>query len=92
LLKKWSQSDKPITYVVTMDKNDYMPTHKNPARAKVKMQDAISLSGDRTYKIVGQMFWRPIAAGGELVVDIVAPVFVANRQWDVCDSVISPIW
>jgi methyl-accepting chemotaxis protein len=81
LLKSWSQSDKRITYVVVMDKNGYMPTHTNPARAKVKMQDPISLAGARTDKIIGQAFRRPIAAGGELVVDIAVPLVISRRQW-----------
>jgi methyl-accepting chemotaxis protein len=81
LLKAWSQSDKRITYIVAMDKNGYMPTHTNPARAKVKMQDPISLAGARTDKITGQAFRRPIAAGGELVVDIAVPLVIASRQW-----------
>lgn len=81
LLKTWSQSDKRITYVVAMDKNGYMPTHTNPARAKVMMQDPISLAGARTDTITGQAFRRPIAAGGELVVDIAVPLVIAKRQW-----------
>ncbi len=81
LLKTWSQADKRITYVVVMDKNGYMPTHTNPARAKVKMQDPISLAGTRSNAIIGQAFRRPIAAGGELVVDIAAPLVVAGKQW-----------
>jgi methyl-accepting chemotaxis protein len=81
LLKKWSQSDKRITYVVAMDTNGYMPTHTNPVRAKVRMQDAISLTGARSDRIIGQAFRRPVAAGGELVVDIAAPVVVAGRHW-----------
>jgi hypothetical protein len=64
-----------------MDKNGYMPTHTNPARAKVKMQDPISLAGARTDKIIGQAFRRPIAAGGELVVDIAVPLVISRRQW-----------
>jgi methyl-accepting chemotaxis protein len=81
LLKTWSQSDKRITYVVVMDKNGYMPTHTHPARAKVKMKDPITLAGARTDMVIGQAFRRPIAAGGELVVDIAAPLVIARRHW-----------
>jgi len=39
------------------------------------------LAGARADKIIGQAFRRPIAAGGELVVDIAAPLFIDRRQW-----------
>ncbi len=81
LLKQWSGSDKRLVYVVVMDKNGYMPTHTNPARAKVKMRDPISLAGAHSDKIIGQAFRRPIAAGGELVVDIAAPLVLSGRHW-----------
>jgi len=81
LLKQWAGSDKRLTYVVVMDKNGYMPTHVNPARAKVKMKDPVSLAGARSDRILGQAFRRPIAAGGELVVDIAAPLTISGRHW-----------
>jgi methyl-accepting chemotaxis protein len=81
LLKNWMGSDKRIAYVVVMDRNGYMPTHVNAARAGVRMQDQISLTGAKSDRIVGQAFRRPIAAGGELVVDIAAPLTIGGRQW-----------
>lgn len=81
LMKKWAGSDKRIVYVVVMDRNGYMPTHINAARARVRMQDQISLSGARSEKIIGQAFRRPAAAGGELVVDIAAPLSASGRHW-----------
>jgi methyl-accepting chemotaxis protein len=81
LLKKWTGSDKRIVYVVVMDRNGYMPTHVNAARARIRMQDQISLAGAKSDRIVGQAFRRPIAAGGELVVDIAAPLTIGGRHW-----------
>ncbi len=80
-LKKWAQSDRKIVYVVAMDRNGYMPTHILPARAGIRMQDPISLNGARSESLIGQAFRRPVAAGGELVIDIAHPVVVGDRHW-----------
>ncbi|MBA4373122.1 MAG: hypothetical protein C0402_09720 [Thermodesulfovibrio sp.] len=81
LLKQWVQTDKKIIYVVAMDRNGYMPTHLMPARSGLKMSDPISLNGARSEKLIGQAFRRPIAAGGELVIDIAHPVLPGGRHW-----------
>ncbi len=81
LLKKWSSLDSRIIYVVVMDRNGYMPTHLNPARAGVKMEDEVSLNGARSESILGQAFRRPREAGGELVNDLSAPLNLARRHW-----------
>ncbi len=80
-LKQWAQSDRKIVYVVAMDRNGYMPTHIMPARAKLRMADPISLTGARSEKMLGQAFRRPIAAGGELVIDIAQPILPGGRHW-----------
>lgn len=81
LLRKWAQEDKCIIYVVAMDRNGYMPTHIMPARAGVKMEDEVSLTGAKSEAITGQAFRRPIQAGGELVNDISYPIVVGGRHW-----------
>ena len=81
LLKQWVKKDRRLLYVVAMDRNGYMPTHIMPARALVKMSDPVSLSGAKSSSILGQPFRRPIAAGGELAMDIAMPVMVKNRHW-----------
>ncbi|HEX8948927.1 MAG TPA: methyl-accepting chemotaxis protein [Dissulfurispiraceae bacterium] len=81
LLKKWAQTDTRIIYVVAMDRNGYMPVHLIPARAGVRMEDAVSLKGARSDKIIGQAFRRPIQAGGELVNDISHPLVIKGRHW-----------
>ena len=81
LLKKWAQTDKRIIYVVAMDRNGYIPVHLLPARTGVRMEDAVSLKGAKSDKIIGQAFRRPIQAGGELVNDIAHPLVVRGRHW-----------
>ena len=81
VLKQWAQSDKKIVYVVVMDRNGYMPTHIMPARARLKMGDPISITGAKSEKLIGQAFRRPVAAGGELVIDIAHPVLPGGRHW-----------
>ncbi len=81
LLKKWVLKDRRLLYVVAMDRNGYMPTHVMPARALVRMSDPVSLSGAKSSRILAQPFRRPIAAGGELAMDIAMPVMVKNRHW-----------
>ncbi|MGC2061947.1 MAG: methyl-accepting chemotaxis protein [Thermodesulfovibrionales bacterium] len=80
-LKQWAQADKKIVYVVAMDRNGYMPTHIMPARARLKMADPISINGAKSEKLIGQAFRRPIAAGGELVIDITHPILPGGRHW-----------
>jgi methyl-accepting chemotaxis protein len=80
-LKDWSSANPRIIYVVVMDRNGFMPTHVNPARAGVIMKDTVSRRGALTKKIIGQAFRRPIEAGGELVVDISCPIVVMNQHW-----------
>ena len=80
-LKKWAESDRKIVYVVAMDRNGYMPTHILPSRAGIRMQDPISLNGARSENLIGQAFRRPVAAGGELVIDVAHPVGVGDRHW-----------
>lgn len=81
LLKRWSQKDRRLLYVVAMDRNGYMPTHIMPARALVKMTDPVSLSGATSSRLVAQPFRRPVAAGGELAMDMAMPVMVKGRHW-----------
>lgn len=81
LLKNWAQKDRRIIYVVTMDRNGYMPTHIMPNRAKIKMTDSVSLNGAKSKEVIGQAFRRPVEAGGELVIDIAAPVSIRGRHW-----------
>jgi methyl-accepting chemotaxis protein len=80
-LLAWSRGHGSITYVVAMDRNGFMPVHLLPARAGVIMKDPVSLRGARADRIVGQAFRRPVEAGGELVVDVAAPVAVGARHW-----------
>ena len=93
LLKNWARSDKRITYVVVMDKNGYMPTHTNPARAKVRMQDPISLAGARSDTDHGAGIppshcGRRRAGRGYCR----SPYHRAAASGDVCVSVICRIW
>lgn len=81
LLRNWAKKDKRIIYVVVMDRNGYMPTHIMPNRAKIKMTDSVSLNGAKSKELIGQAFRRPIEAGGELVIDIAAPVSIRGRHW-----------
>jgi methyl-accepting chemotaxis protein len=81
LLKRWVAMDRRLLYVVAMDRNGYMPTHIMPVRALVRMTDPVSLSGAKTPRLMGQPFRRPVAAGGELAMDMAMPVIVKNRHW-----------
>ncbi len=81
LIKQLGQSEKKIIYVVAMDSNALIAAHNNPARVGVKMTDPVSTSGAKSTEIVGQAFRRPVAAGGELVNDIVHPISVSGRHW-----------
>ncbi|MBI5846735.1 MAG: methyl-accepting chemotaxis protein [Nitrospirae bacterium] len=81
LLKQWVQADKRLIYVVAMDRNGYMPTHLMPARALVRMSDPVSLNGAKSTVLLGQAFRRPIAAGGELAIDVAMPIMVGSRHW-----------
>jgi len=81
LLKRWNQKDRRLLYVVAMDRNGYMPTHIMSARALVKMTDPVSLSGAKSSRLVAQPFRRPVAAGGELAMDMAMPVAVKSRHW-----------
>jgi methyl-accepting chemotaxis protein len=81
LLKQWVNRDRHLLYVVAMDRNGYMPTHIMPARALIKMTDPVSLSGAKSTRLMGQPFRRPVAAGGELAMDMAMPVMVRNRHW-----------
>lgn len=81
LLKQWAQFNKRIIYVVSMDKNAYIPAHLMPARSRVKMSDPVSVDGARSSAVIGQAFRRPLEAGGEVVNDIVCPLVVEGRHW-----------
>lgn len=81
LLKRWKGLDERIIYVVVMDRNGYMPIHLDPKRAGVIMNDPISLNGARSQKVLGQAFRRSKEAGGELVNDISAPLFISGKHW-----------
>lgn len=81
VLKRWTQKDRRLLYVVAMDRNGYMPTHIMPARALVKMTDPVSLSGAKSSRLAAQPFRRPVAAGGELAMDMAMPVMVKGRHW-----------
>ncbi len=80
-LTAWSGGHKSIIYVVTMDRNGFMPVHLMPARTGVIMKDPVSQRGARSDRIIGQAFRRPIAAGGELVVDVATPIVIGGRHW-----------
>jgi len=80
-LEEWSSANRRIIYVVVMDRKGFMPTHVKPDRAGVIMKDNVSQSGAQSQDIIGQAFRRPIAAGGELVIDISCPVRVMNKHW-----------
>lgn len=81
LLKQWVKKDRQLIYVVAMDRNGYMPTHIMPARAYIKMNDPVSMSGAKTSTILRQPFRRPIEAGGQLAKDMAIPIMVRNRHW-----------
>jgi methyl-accepting chemotaxis protein len=81
LLTSWSSAHRSIIYVVTMDRNGFMPVHVMPARTGVIMKDPVSQQGARSTKLVGQAFRRPIEAGGQLVVDVACPVTIGERHW-----------
>ncbi len=81
LLKRWKTVDNNMVYVVVMDRNGYIPVHLNPERSGVRMEDPISQAGAKTEVILGQAFRRPREAGGELVNDISAPLFIKGRHW-----------
>jgi methyl-accepting chemotaxis protein len=80
-LKEWSSAHRNTVYVVAMDRNGFMPVHVMPTRTGVIMKDAVSQQGARSPKIIGQAFRRPIAAGGQLVVDVACPVTIRKRHW-----------
>jgi methyl-accepting chemotaxis protein len=81
LLKKWVNKSSDYIYVVVMDRNGFMPTHLIPARSGVRMLDEITQRGAKTQKLLGQAFRRPVAAGGELVVDISTPLVIGGKHW-----------
>jgi methyl-accepting chemotaxis protein len=81
LLTSWSSAHRSIIYVVTMDRNGFMPVHVMPARTGVIMKDPVSQQGARSTKLVGQAFRRPIEAGGQIVVDVACPVTIGERHW-----------
>lgn len=80
-LTAWSRAHRSIVYVVTMDRNGFMPVHLMPARTGVIMKDPVSQRGARAERVVGQAFRRPLEAGGELVVDVATPIAVGGRHW-----------
>ncbi|MEK6742019.1 MAG: methyl-accepting chemotaxis protein [Nitrospirota bacterium] len=80
-LREWSAAHRNTVYVVAMDRNGFMPVHVMPARTGVIMKDAVSQQGARSPKIIGQAFRRPIAAGGQLVVDVACPITIRERHW-----------
>ena len=80
-LKEWSAGHRNTVYVVAMDRNGFMPVHVMPTRTGVIMKDAVSQQGARSPKIIGQAFRRPIAAGGQLVVDVACPITIRERHW-----------
>ena len=81
MLKEWSAAHRNTVYVVAMDRNGFMPVHVMPARTGVIMKDAVSQQGARSPKLIGQAFRRPIAAGGQLVVDVSCPITFKERHW-----------
>lgn len=80
-LKEWSAAHRNTIYVVAMDRNGFMPVHVMPARTGVIMKDPVSQQGARSPKLIGQAFRRPIAAGGQLVVDVACPITLRERHW-----------
>jgi len=81
LLGRWAAADPGLIYVVVMDRNGFMPVHLLPARAGVRMQDPVSLAGAKSLRIIGQAFRRPREAGGEMVVDLAAPLHLGGEHW-----------
>ncbi len=80
-IKKWNDEIDRIIYVVVMDRKGFMPTHILPQRARIRMEDPVSLKGAESEEIIGQAFRRPLEAGGEMVVDLAAPLRIVGSHW-----------